>query len=201
MSAQNTAQAIQSNASVSSGGLLDEIVEKSKVAKSNIEHQRAKDIITELVTQVMEGTVVVSSNLSATLDARVAELDQLISDQLSVVMHSPEFQKIESSWTGLRYLVFNTSTSTTLKIKFLNATKKELVKDFQSAIDFDQSSLFKKVYEEEFGTFGGAPFGTLIGDFETTRQPEDMYFIEQMSHVAAAARSLHWSGLTRAVWS
>jgi type VI secretion system protein ImpC len=189
MSTQNASLATQASAAVSTVSLLDEIVEKSKVAKSSTEHERAKDIISELVTQVMDGTVVVSANLSATLDARVAELDQLISEQLSVVMHAPEFQKMESSWTGLHHMVFNTSTSNTLKIKFLNATKKELVKDFQAAIDFDQSTMFKKVYEEEFGTFGGAPFGTLIGDFETSRQPEDMYFIEQMSHVAAAAHA------------
>lgn len=170
-------------------GLLDQIVEQSKVAKSSVEHARAKDIISELVSQVMQGTVVVSDNLAATIDARVAELDFLISKQLSAVMHAPEFQKLEGSWTGLNYLVRNTSTGTGLKIKMMNVTKKELVKDFQTALEFDQSTMFKKVYEEEFGTFGGAPFGALIGDFEITRQPEDMYFIEQMSHVAAAAHA------------
>ena len=169
--------------------LLDQIVEQSKVAKSSTEHARAKDIISELVSQVMDGTVVVSDNLAATIDARVAELDAMISSQLSAVMHAPEFQKLESSWTGLQYLVKNSATGTNLKIKMMNATKKELVKDFQSALEFDQSTMFKKVYEEEFGTFGGAPFGALIGDFEITRQPEDMYFIEQMSHVAAAAHA------------
>ncbi|ATQ76549.1 MULTISPECIES: type VI secretion system contractile sheath large subunit [Massilia] len=169
--------------------LLDQIVEQSKVAKSSVEHARAKDLISELVHQVMDGTVIVSDNLSATIDARVAELDRMISDQLSAVMHAPEFQKLESSWTGLNYLVKNTSTGTNLKIKMLNATKRELVKDFQSALEFDQSTMFKKVYEEEFGTFGGAPFGSLLGDFEITRQPEDMYFVEQMSHIAAAAHA------------
>jgi type VI secretion system protein ImpC len=169
--------------------LLDQIVEQSKVAKSSTEHARAKDIISELVSQVMEGTVVVSDNLAATIDARVAELDALISSQLSAVMHAPEFQKLEGSWTGLQYLVKNSATGSNLKIKMMNATKKELVKDFQSALEFDQSTMFKKVYEEEFGTFGGAPFGALLGDFEITRQPEDMYFVEQMSHVAAAAHA------------
>ena len=169
--------------------LLDQIVEKSKVAKSSAEHARAKDIIAELVNQVMQGTVVVSDNLAATIDARVAELDRLISGQLSAIMHAPEFQKLEGSWTGLSYLVRNTATSQNLKIKVLNVTKKELVKDFQAALEFDQSAMFKKVYEEEFGTFGGAPFGALLGDFEITRQPEDMYFVEQMSHVAAAAHA------------
>jgi type VI secretion system protein ImpC len=169
--------------------LLDQIVEQSRVAKSSSEHERARDIISELVSQVMDGTVIMSDNLSATLDARVAELDRMISAQLSAVMHAPEFQKLERSWTGLHYLVKNSTSGTGQQIRMMNATKKELVKNFQSALEFDQSALFKKVYEEEFGTFGGAPYGTLIGDFEITRQPEDVYFLEQMSHVAAASHA------------
>lgn len=174
--------------------LLDQIVEQSKIAKSSVEYARAKDLISELVSQVMQGTLVVSDNLAATIDARVAELDHLISAQLSAIMHAPEFQKLEGSWTGLHHLVKNTSTGQNLKIKLLNATKKELVRDFQSALEFDQSTMFKKVYEEEFGTFGGAPFGALLGDFELTRQPEDIYFIEQMSHIAAASHAPFISG-------
>lgn len=170
-------------------GLLDDIVAKSKVAKTTTEHNRAKDIIGELVKEVLQGTVVVSDNLSATLDARVAELDELISAQLSEVMHGAEFQKLEASWRGLHYLCKHTSTGEQIKIKVFNTTKKELVRDFKTAIDFDQSALFKKVYEEEFGTFGGAPFGALIGDFDIGRQAEDMYFAEQMAHVAAAAHA------------
>jgi type VI secretion system protein ImpC len=169
--------------------LLDDIVAQSKVAASPAEHDRAKDLIAELVREVMQGTVVMSDNLSATLDARVAELDRLISEQLSAVMHAPEFQQLESTWTGLHYLCKHTSTGESMKIKLLNAPKKDLVRDFKTAIDFDQSALFKKVYEEEFGTFGGAPFGTLIGDYQITRQPEDLYFLEQLSHVAAAAHA------------
>jgi type VI secretion system protein ImpC len=172
-----------------SESLLDAIVAQSRVARNTTEHQRAKDLIGELVREVMEGTVVVSDNLSATLDARIADIDRLISEQLSEVLHAPEFQKLEGSWTGLQYLCKQTSTGEQLKIKVFNATQKELVKDFKTAIDFDQSALFKKVYEEEFGTFGGAPFAALVGDFNLGRGPEDMYFIEQMSHVAAAAHA------------
>ncbi|MGY8526885.1 type VI secretion system contractile sheath large subunit [Paracidovorax citrulli] len=172
-----------------SSSLLDEIVEQSRVAKSDAEHARAKDLIGALVKEVLDGTVIVSENLSATLDARVAELDRLISAQLSAVMHAPEFQRLESTWRGLSYLVRETRTGQMIRIKVLNATKRDLVRDFKTAIDCDQSAMFKKVYEEEFGTFGGAPFGTLIGDYEITRQPEDIYFIEQMSHVASAAHA------------
>jgi len=171
------------------GGLLDRIVEESRVAKSPQEHVRARDIIAELVQQVLAGAVTVSPNLCATIDARVAELDRLISSQLSAIMHAPEFQKLEQSWTGLHYLVRHSASGENVRIRMLNANKRELVKDFQSALEFDQSAIFKKVYEEEFGTFGGAPYGALVGDFEISRQPEDMYFIEQMSHVAAAAHA------------
>ena len=189
MAETTTSVAAAPQARHAEGGLLDQIVEQSKVARSDTEHARAKDIISELVREVMQGTVVMSDNLSVTLDARVAELDRLISAQLSEVMHNAAFQKLESSWTGLHYLCAQTSTGSGMKIKLFNAQKKELIKDFRSAIDFDQSALFRKVYEEEFGTFGGAPFGTLIGDFEISRQPEDMYFVEQMGHVAAAAHA------------
>ncbi|MBS1158032.1 MAG: hypothetical protein H6R15_451 [Proteobacteria bacterium] len=169
--------------------LLDQIIEESRVAQSDQEKNRARDIISELVHQVLGGEVVISENLAASLDARVAELDRAISEQLSEVMHAPEFQALESAWTGLHYLCKQTSTGAQQKIKLFNANKRELVRDFKTAIDFDQSALFKKVYEEEFGTFGGAPFGTLIGQFELTRQPEDMYFLEQMSHIAAASHA------------
>ena len=170
-------------------GLLDQIISESRVAQSDQEKNRARDIISELVNQVLDGEVIVSENLAASLDARVAELDRLISEQLSEVMHAPEFQALESAWTGLHYLCKQTSTGTQQKIKLFNASKRDLVKDFKTAIDFDQSALFKKVYEEEFGTFGGAPFGTLIGQYQISRQPEDMYFIDQMSHIAAAAHA------------
>ena len=169
--------------------LLDSIVAESRVARSPVEHARAKDIISELVAQVTAGAVVPSANLSVTLDARVAELDELISNQLSAIMHAPEFQKLESAWRGLEYLCQNTSTGAMMKIKVFNTPKRDLIRDFKGAIDFDQSVLFKKVYEEEFGTFGGAPFGALVGDFELGRQPEDIYFAEEMSHVAAAAHA------------
>ncbi|MGF6350756.1 type VI secretion system contractile sheath large subunit [Variovorax sp. W2I14] len=188
-----TAQALSASSGAASPeasvDLLDQIVEKSKVAKSDAEHTRAKDLIGELVSQVLEGSVIVSDNVSAMIDARVADLDALISAQLSAVMHAPEFQKLESTWRGLEYLVKETPTGTMLKIKVINATKRDLIRDFKAAVEFDQSAMFKKVYEEEFGTFGGAPFGALVGDFAVTRQPEDMYFLDQMAHVAAAAHA------------
>ena len=104
-------------------------------------------------------------------------------------MHATEFQKLESTWRGLNYLVMQSETGTGLKIRAFNATKKELTKDFKSSPEFDQSALFKKVYGEEYDQFGGAPYSALIGDFEFGRHPEDMYLLEEISHVAASAHA------------
>ena len=170
-------------------GLLDSIIEDNWKTASTTEKHRARDLIRELVDQVLEGTVTISKDVTASIDARIAELDKLISDQLNAVMHSADFQKLEGSWRGLNYLVMQSETSTSLKINVLNASKKDLIKDLRAAPEFDQSALFKKIYEEEFGTFGGAPYAALIGDYEFTRHPEDLYLLDEMSHVAAAAHA------------
>ncbi len=91
------------------------------------------------------------------INARIAQIDRLISIQLNEVMHHPEFQKLEASWRGLHYLVHQSETGETLKIRVMNVSKKDLLKDMEKASEFDQSTLFKKIYEEEFGMFGGAP--------------------------------------------
>ena len=170
-------------------GLLDTIVDESRVATNEQEKNHARDLIAELVDQVLAGTVTVSKDLVASLDARVAEIDHLISDQLNAVMHHADFQRLEASWRGLKYLTQQSETSTMLKIKVLNTSKKDLVKDFKTAPEFDQSALFKKIYEEEYGTFGGAPYAALIGDFEFSRHPEDFFLLEELSHVAAASHA------------
>jgi type VI secretion system protein ImpC len=169
--------------------LLDSIISESRVARSETERTRTRDLIGELVGQVLEGEVTPSKDLIAVLDARIAEIDSLLSEQLNEVMHASEFQQLEASWRGVKYLVDQSETSTQLKIQLFNASKKDLVRDLKSASEFDQSALFKKVYEEEYGTFGGAPFGMLVGDYEFGRSPEDMYLLEEVSHVAAAAHA------------
>ncbi len=101
----------------------------------------------------------------------------------------PQFQKLEGSWRGLKYLMDNSETGVGLKIRVLNVTKKELLRDIEKAPEFDQSALFKKIYEEEYGVFGGAPFGALIGDYEFGKHPEDMALLEGVSHIAAQAHA------------
>ena len=102
---------------------------------------------------------------------------------------TPEFQKLEASWRGLHYLVDKSETSTKLQIRVIHATKKELLRDMEKAKEFDQSALFKKVYEEEYGVFGGEPFGALIGDYEFGKHPQDLALLKRISQVAAAAHA------------
>jgi type VI secretion system protein ImpC len=123
------------------------------------------------------------------INARIAQIDHLLSLQLNEILHHPQFQKLEGSWRGLAYLLDNSETGVGLKIRVMNVTKKELLRDIEKAPEFDQSALFKKVYEEEYGVFGGAPFGALIGDYEFGKHPEDMALLEGISHVAAQAHA------------
>ncbi|MDR1424127.1 MAG: type VI secretion system contractile sheath large subunit [Azoarcus sp.] len=187
-----TAKEIQSApqaAETEAANLLDTIIEQSRAATNELEKERARDLIGELAQQVLAGEVTVSKDLAASIDARVAQLDMLISAQLNEIMHQADFQKLEASWRGLNFLVMESETSTQLKIKVLNASKKDLLKDFKRSPEFDQSALFKKIYEEEFGTFGGAPYAGFIGDYEFTRHPEDFALLEELSHVAAASHA------------
>jgi type VI secretion system protein ImpC len=171
------------------GNLLETIISESRIARNDLEKTRAKDLITEFVQQVMEGAVVVSKDMEAAISARITAIDELLSKQLNEIMHAPEFQKLEASWRGLHYLVQQSETSTMLKIRVMNVSKDDLRRDLERASEFDQSALFKKVYEEEYGMFGGAPYGALIGDYEFGRHPQDMSLLEQIAHVAAAAHA------------
>lgn len=169
--------------------LLDKILTEGKMARDDFQKERAKDMIGEFVNQVMSGTLTVSKNMDVAINARIAEIDRLLSAQLNEIMHHEDFQKLEGSWRGLHHLVKNSLTGTQLKIRVMSVTKKDLLKDFERALEFDQSAFFKKIYEEEYGTFGGAPFGAMIGDFEFGNHPQDMALLESISQVAAAAHA------------
>jgi type VI secretion system protein ImpC len=170
-------------------GLLDQIVEQGKVGTDSASKERGKSLIKEFVQQVLQGQMTVSRDTEAMINARIAQIDHLISIQLNEVMHHPSFQKLEGSWRGLRYMMDQSETNDMLKIKVLNVSKKELLRDLQRAPEFDQSAMFKKVYEEEFGIFGGAPFAALVGDYEFGKHPEDIELLERVSNVAAAAHA------------
>lgn len=182
-------QAGAASAQTTELGLLDQIVTEGRFGKDAAARERGKDMVKQFVSEVLEGSITVAADTEAMINARIAQIDHLISLQLNEVMHHPDFQKLEGSWRGLRYLLANSETSEKLKIKVLNVSKKELLRDLQRAPEFDQSALFKKVYEEEFGVFGGAPFGALVGDYEFGRSGQDIELLEKISNVAAAAHA------------
>lgn len=169
--------------------LLDQVISETKIGRDDDQRQQSRREIATLVEEALSGTLRVSKDLESAVNARIADIDQLISTQLNAIMHHAEFQKLEASWRGLHFLVSSSETSPMLKIKVLNASKEDLRRDLERASEFDQSALFKKVYEEEFGTFGGAPFGALIGDYEFGRHPQDVAMLEKISNVAAAAHA------------
>jgi type VI secretion system protein ImpC len=169
--------------------LLDQIVEEGRIARDPAGKERGRNLVREFVAQVLEGSMTVSKDAEAMINARIAQIDHLLSIQLNEILHTESFQKLEASWRGLRYMLDQSETSDKLKIKVLNVNKKELLRDLQRAPEFDQSALFKKVYEEEYGVFGGAPFSALVGDYEFGRTPEDVELIEKVSQVASAAHA------------
>ncbi len=169
--------------------LLENIISESNIVREDSQKSWAKEMITEFAKEVMQGQIKISKDTEAMINARIAILDELISKQLNEIMHHESFQKLEASWRGLHYLVQQTETSDRMKIKMMNVSKKELLKDVEKASEFDQSTLFKKVYEEEFGTFGGHSFGAIVGDYEFSFIAQDMSLLEKISEVAAAAHA------------
>ena len=191
--AQRSAQPAAAEQTVERG-LLDQIVEEGRLARDPAAKERGKNLVKEFVAQVLDGAMTVSKDAEAMITARIAQIDHLVSLQLNEVLHHQDFQKLEASWRGLKYLMDQSETSDKLKIRELNVTKKELLRDLQRAPEFDQSALFKKVYEEEYGVFGGAPFSALLGNYEFGRGPEDIELLEKISNVAASAHAPFLTG-------
>jgi type VI secretion system protein ImpC len=164
-------------------GLLEQIITNTKQTQPD----RAQDLVKNLVEQALAGTVTFDRNLTRTFDKAVAAIDAKMSSQLNAIMHDAKFLKLEGSWRGLHYLVQNSETGTSLKLRVLNISKRDLGRDLSRAIEFDQSQLFKKIYENEFGTPGGEPYGALIGDYEWTNHPDDLETLRLMSNISAGA--------------
>jgi type VI secretion system protein ImpC len=165
------------------GTLLDRILDVTPSTAA----PRRKDMIGALIDEALKGTITWNKNVTLSINAGIKAIDEALSKQLAAIMHHADFQKLEGTWRGLHHLVFTSETSVTLKIKVLNVSKKELFRDVEKAIEFDQSQIFKKLYETEYGSPGGEPYGALIGDYEFTNHPEDIDLLAKMSNVAAAA--------------
>ncbi|APR80230.1 Hypothetical protein A7982_05577 [Minicystis rosea] len=179
--------------------LLDQILSEGHLVRDTPDPARkaeeakyARDLVGAFVDQVLaqKGQLDQRSQDSVNAIQRMIEqIDRSIGEQLDTILHHKKFQSLESRWRGLHYLVMNSETGTSLKIRVLNSSKKELGKDLASAVEFDRSTLFKKVYEEEYGTFGGDPFGLLVGDYDFDGSTPDVDMLTSLSGVAAAAHA------------
>jgi type VI secretion system protein ImpC len=186
--ANQTNVAAEAGAQAEGDGLLDQILDRTKPIDEK-ERERNKDFVGQFLKQVVQPGQVISKDVEKNIKFWIAEIDKKLSAQLNEVMHAPEFQRLEASWRGLHYLVHQSETGENLKIRVLNCSKRDLFKDLERASEFDQSALFKKVYEDEYGVLGGTPYGLLLGDYEFSRHPEDVSLLKMVSNVAAAAHA------------
>jgi len=183
------AKPLSTVAATQEGSLLDKILKEGRLAPTDEERETAKQWVEALVEQVVTKEMKVSGDTEAMINARIAAIDQALTNQLNEIMHAEPFQRLEAAWRGLKYFVFQTETSTMLKIKVFNISRGDLLKDLRKASEFDQSAMFKKIHDEGYGVLGGAPFGALVGDYEFGRHPDDLEVLEKMSNIAAAAHA------------
>src|SRR5262245_31454910 len=161
---------------------------KPKTDRARLEVESA---VRTLAEQALRETAVVSDDVVGTIKAMIAEIDRKLTDQINTILHHPRFQQVESAWRGLNYLVTNTETDEMLKVRVMNVSKTELgraLKKYKGS-SWDQSPLFKTLYEAEYGQLGGEPYGALVGDYYFDHTPPDVELLGQMAQIAAAAHA------------
>src|SRR5262252_1757791 len=173
------------------GGEFASLLNKEFKPKSDDAKSAVEQAVLTLAQQALAQTNLIGSDVIMSIEAMIAELDKKMSKQVNAILHHSDFQKLESAWRGLHYLVNTTETDEMLKIRVMNISKLDLGKTLKryKGTAWDQSPLFKKVYEEEYGQFGGEPFGTIVGDYHFDHSPPDVELLGEMSKVAAAAHS------------
>ena len=183
-------QAAGQAGTLEAGGLSD-LLQKEFKPKTSGAKQAIESAVRTLSEQALSATQLVSDDAVRTIEAIIAAIDQKLSQQLNAIMHHPDFQQLESAWRGLQHLVTNTETDETLKIRVMNISKKDLAKTLSKfkGTAWDQSPIFKKLYEDEFGTPGGQPFGALVGDYAFDHTPPDVELLSGIAQVAAAAHA------------
>jgi type VI secretion system protein ImpC len=147
--------------------------------------------IKTLVSQALSDTSLIKNDVLDTLDEMIAHLDRKLTEQMNEILHAPEFQQIESAWRGLHYLVTNSETDATLKVKVMNVGKKELLNNLRlyPGARWDQSPMFKQVYEQEFGQLGGEPFGAIVADYYFNHEALDVTLLRSLSKIASSAHA------------
>ncbi|MGA2441367.1 MAG: type VI secretion system contractile sheath large subunit [Tepidisphaeraceae bacterium] len=170
---------------------FDALLKKQFKPKTDHAMEAIKSAVQTLAEQALAGVALVSDDAVKAIEAMISQIDAKLSEQLNQILHHPDFQKLEGTWRGLAHLVNNTETDETLKIRVLNIPKVELgktIKNFKGT-KWDQSPLFKKIYEEEYGQAGGAPYGCLIGDYQFDHSPPDVEILTGIAQIGAAAHT------------
>jgi type VI secretion system protein ImpC len=193
---QAAATAVAADADQFASLLQKQFRPKTDGARAEVERA-----VQTLAEQALRETAVVSDDVVGTIKAIIAEIDKQLSDQINVILHNERFQQVESAWRGLNYLVTNTETDEMLKIRVLNISKKDLGKTLKKykGASWDQSPIFKKLYEQEYGQLGGEPYGALVGDYYFDHTPGDVELLGQMAQIAAAAHAPFIAGSSPAL--
>ncbi|NML16552.1 type VI secretion system contractile sheath large subunit [Azohydromonas caseinilytica] len=183
------------------GGEFAALLDKEFKPKSDDARSAVESAVLTLAQQALANTALIGSDVIMSLEAMIAELDRKLSQQVNAILHHSDFQQLESAWRGLHYLVNNTETDEMLKIRVFNITKQELGKTLKryKGTAWDQSPLFKRVYEEEYGQFGGEPFGCMVGDYYFDHSPPDVELLGEMSKISAAAHMPFIAGASPSV--
>ena len=170
---------------------FDSLLNREFKPRTDSAREAVQTAVRTLAEQALARTALISKDAVSSIEAIVAELDRKLSEQISAIIHHEDFKALEGTWRGLDYLVSNTETDEKLKIRVMNISKKELGRTMRKfkGIAFDQSPLFKKIYEEEYGTPGGAPYGCIIGDYYFDHSPPDVEILQGMAQIAAASHS------------
>jgi len=173
------------------GSDLASLLQKEFKPKSDDAKSAVEQAVQTLAQQALAQTTLIGSDVVASIEAMIAALDRKLSEQINLILHNPDFQKLEGAWRGLHYMVSNTETDETLKIRVMNISKAELGKTMKryKGTNWDQSPIFKRIYAEEFGQFGGEPFGCLVGDYHFDQSAPDVELLGEMAKVAAAAHA------------
>lgn len=169
--------------------VIDQAIAKADLNKNASEISNAKDMLTVFANEVVSEKMEFKKTISHMISQRIADIDAVLTAQINEIIHNSEFQKLEASWKGVQNLVKFAEPDDKLKIRILDVTKEDILSDADSAPQFDESGLFKLVYENEYGTFGGTPYGLLVGDFTFGRSIEDIECLKAISGVAAAAHA------------
>jgi len=195
--AEQESSEVQAEGQVVETSDFSSLLNKEFKPKTERAKEEVENAVATLAEFVLKDATIVSDDALDSIQALIGQIDQKLSEQVNLIMHHEDFQKLEGAWRGLHHLVNNTETDEMLKIRVLNISKNELGKTLKKfkGTAWDQSPLFKKLYEEEYGTFGGEPFGCLVGDFHFDHSPQDVELLTQVSKISAASHAPFITGL------